>query len=270
MALIQLNYLSRALFRTVPVNVILPVDKISHQTGEYREDKMPFKTLYLLHGMLGNYTDWVSGTRIQRFAEEKNLAVVMPSGDNAFYIDSMMPNNDYGAFIGEELVSITRKMFPLSNRREDTFIAGLSMGGFGAVRNGLKYSDTFGYIAALSGAFQILDENGFNLADESRLFGFLEEARNSDKNPLVLLDMLKKEGKELPKLYLACGLQDPLLGASRKYRDAFLQAGADLTYVEEPGGHEWDFWDRQIKCVVDWLPLDDEESGVGSGSVPKL
>ena len=125
MALIQMNYLSKALFRTVPVQIILPADKISFETMDYRMEKgKKFKTLYLLHGLLGNYTDWVSGTRIQRWAEEKDLAVVMPSGDNAFYVNSVTPNNDYGEFVGKELVEITRRMFPLSEKREDTFIGG--------------------------------------------------------------------------------------------------------------------------------------------------
>ena len=102
-----------------------------------------YKTLYLLHGLLGNYTDWVTRTRIQEWAEAKNLVVVMPSGDNSFYVDQEVKNNDFGIFIGTELIEVTRKMFHLSNRRDDTFIAGLSMGGFGALRNGLKYYSKF-------------------------------------------------------------------------------------------------------------------------------
>ncbi|MBO5503023.1 MAG: acetylesterase, partial [Lachnospiraceae bacterium] len=121
MALIQVNYVSKSLFRTVTLNVILPVDKLDAETMNYMSTGNKFKTLYLLHGLIGNYTDWVSGTRIQRWAEEKDLAVVMPSGDNAFYVNSMAPNNDYGKFIGEELVEVTRMMFPLSDKREDTF-----------------------------------------------------------------------------------------------------------------------------------------------------
>ena len=144
MALIQVNYVSAALQRTVPVQVILPVDKLTP------DGKLParkkFKTLYLLHGFLGNYTDWVSGTRIQRWAEERDLCVVMPSGDNAFYVDRPETGNCYGQFIGEELVEMTRRMFPLSRKREDTFIGGLSMGGFGAMMNGLKYHKTFGAV----------------------------------------------------------------------------------------------------------------------------
>ena len=268
MAFITVNYVSNALFRTVPVNVILPADKYSADRREYISNP-PYKTLYLLHGLLGNYTDWVNGTRIQRYAEERNLAVVMPSGDNSFYVNGVTLNNDYGEFIGKELVEVTRRMFPLSEKREDTFIAGLSMGGFGALRNGLKYADTFGRIAALSGALHILDEDAREIGGESAVFGNLEEARKSDKNPRVLLDHLVHEGKTLPKIYMACGLQDDLLDANRKYRDLILAAGADLTYVEEDGAHEWEFWDRHIKKVIEWLPLDDPESGINSGNVKK-
>ena len=102
MALVQVNYLSKALYRTVPVNVILPSDKISFETSDYLGVPTGgFPTLYLLHGLLGNYTDWVSGTRVQRWAEDAGLAVVMPSGDNSFYVPGLAANNDYGAFIGE-------------------------------------------------------------------------------------------------------------------------------------------------------------------------
>ncbi len=268
MAFITVNYLSNALFRTVPVNVILPADKFSANKGEYVRNQ-PYKTLYLLHGLLGNYTDWVNGTRIERYAQEKNLAVVMPSGDNSFYVNGVVRNNRYGDFIGEELVEMTRSMFPLSDKREDTFIAGLSMGGFGALRNGLKFSETFGYIASLSGALHILDENPEEVNGESSVFGNREEARRSDKNPAVLLEDLVREGKPIPKIYMACGLQDSLLDANRKYRDLILSAGADLTYIEEDGAHEWEFWDRHIKKVIEWLPLESSENGINSGNVKK-
>ena len=179
MALIQMNYLSKALYRTVPLNVILPVDRFDADTNDYPVGKVkPFRTLYLLHGLLGNYTDWVSQTRIQKWAEEKDLAVVMPSGDNSFYFRSRTPWNDYETFIGKELVSITRKMFPLSDRREDTFIAGLSMGGYGALRNGIVFSDTFGAIAGLSSAISIFEDTSeyANIG----LFDNPEEAKKTD------------------------------------------------------------------------------------------
>lgn len=113
MALIQVNFISNTLKRTVPLQVILPVDK-GDGSRFFNDPQRKYPTLYLLHGLFGNCTDWVSNTRVQMWAEEKNLAVVMPSGDNSFYVDQPGPNSDYGAFIGEELVELTRRMFPLS------------------------------------------------------------------------------------------------------------------------------------------------------------
>lgn len=266
MALIQMSFLSTALKRTVPVTVILPVDN----TVLFRE-KTRFPTLYLLHGLLGSHTDWVCNTRIQRWAEERGLAVVMPSGDNSFYVDQLLPNQAYGEFIGRELVEMTRRAFPLSNDREKTFIGGLSMGGFGAIRNGLKYADTFGYIVGLSSAVHIfemaLDAPNRTLFREDLVFGDLEEARKTDKNPRVALAHAKAERYEIPKIYMSCGLQDSLLESNRSLRDYFLENGADLTYRESNGKHDWYFWDREIQAVLDWLPLPNPNAGLSSGNV---
>ncbi len=275
MALIQMNFMSRSLLRTVPVQVILPADKFSLISGERMEEKA-FKTLYLLHGIFGNDTDWISGTRIQRWAEAKNLAVVMPSGDNSFYVDQPQSGNMYGEFIGQELVEITRRIFPLSRNREDTFIGGLSMGGYGAVRNGLKYHDTFGYIVSLSGALHILEnveETGTrNIAYEESCFGDLKEAVQSDKNPRRLVEQIRKgieagEKTEFPHIFQACGTEDSLITVNRSYRDFFRDNGVDLTWYEGPGKHDWDFWDTCIQNALDWLPLEEETQGVNSGNV---
>lgn len=272
MALIQVNYLSKALMRTVPLNVILPVDKISFETMDYAAEKgQKYKTLYLLHGIFGNYTDWVSGTRIQRWAEQKNLAVVMPSGDNAFYVKTELPTFDYETFVGQELVEVTRRMFPLSDKREDTFIAGLSMGGYGAMHNGMKFNETFGYIASLSGALNILDSKQ-SLLGINALFGDYEEAVKSDKNIRVGIAELKEKvdaGGAKPEFFLACGLGDGLLEASREAKEILEKDGFKVTYLEEEGAHEWDFWDRNIKRVIDWLPLGDDNKTLNSGSISK-
>ena len=273
MALIQVNYLSKALMRTVPLNVILPVDKISFMTMDYSmEEGKKFKTLYLLHGIFGNYTDWVSGTRIQRWAEEKNLCVVMPSGDNAFYVNGPIPVNNYEEFVGRELVEITRKMFPLSDKREDTFIAGLSMGGYGALHTGMKYSDTFGYIGALSAAASVLDSRD-SLLGVGAVFGDYDEAVKSDKNLHVLVkelsEKVKAEKTTAPEFFVACGLQDGLIDSNRALRKELEAEGFKVRYLEEEGAHEWDFWDRNIKRVVDWLPLGNTDVTVTSGSVTK-
>jgi S-formylglutathione hydrolase FrmB len=275
MALIQVNFMSKKLLRTVPIQVILPVDKFTMGNTPTREEK-PYKTLYLLHGLFGNYTDWVTGTRIQKWAEEKNLCVVMPSGDNSFYLDQPASGNLYGEYIGQELVEITRKMFPLSHNREDTYIGGLSMGGYGAIRNGLKYHKTFGYIAGLSSAIHILEDfenmKNRNIAYEESCFGNLKEAVTSDKNPRVLVKTLLEEMKfdiaiKFPKIYMACGTEDGLIDVNRTFRDFFRESGLDVIYYEEAGQHNWDFWDKYIQEVFKWLPLEDSTSGINSGNV---
>ena len=255
MALIQVNYLSQALFRIVPLNVILPVDRFDADTNRYLNGKeRKYKTLYLLHGLLGNYTDWVSQTRIQKWAEEKNLAVVMPSGDNSFYFNSRTPWNDYGTFIGEELVEVTRRMFPLSWKWEDTFIAGLSMGGFGALRNGIVYSETFSYVAGLSAAVHIFEDTSEEA--NNGLFDNKEAASGTNKNPWVAVEEMLSGQRRIPKIYMACGTKDVLMQANVAFRDFLQKKGIEVTWDEENYGHDWDFWDSQIKKVLDWLPLE--------------
>ena len=275
MALIQVNYLSRTLFRTVPLNVVLPTDKISFETMDYKGvPEGGYPTLYLLHGLLGNYTDWVSGSRVQRWAEDAGLAVVMPSGDNAFYIPNQVANSDYGKFVAEELPRVTRDMFPLSRRREDTFIAGLSMGGFGALRNGMLHPETFSHIGAFSAGIHFFEPEGFmSIAGEESVFGDMAEAAESDKNYNVALAELEARvaagEAEAPRFYISCGTQDHLYKPNRRFADKVAAAGWDLTWDEEPAGHEWDFWDSQVKKLIDWLPLGASEGALGSGNIAK-
>lgn len=273
MALIQVNFTSYTLLRTVPLNVILPVDKFDW--GKTRPERS-YPTLYLLHGIFGNYEDWVTRTRVIRWAQERDLAVVMPSGDNRFYVDQPSTFDYYGKFIGEELVEITRRMFPLSRKREDTFIGGLSMGGYGALRNGMKYHDTFGRIVALSTAnvtamLDTYQDNADNIMQSKAymegLFGPLDKVPGSDKDLYALADGLAGKTQDQPKVYMACGTDDGLLPLNRSLAQRLKKDGFDLTYREAPGAHEWDFWDSQIKQVMDWLPLDAANDGVNSGNV---
>ena len=275
MAFLQVTLFSESLMRTVPVNVILPADKMTFP-GQPKRPEKPYPTLYLLHGVFGSCIDWLSGTRIQRFAEEKDLAVVMPSGDNAFYVDQPKGHNLYGQFIGQELVELTRKMFPLSRRREDTFIGGLSMGGYGALRNGLKYSDTFGAVIALSGALHLEEmagrtkETPFFLEGKrfaEACFGDLFKLLDSDMNPKRLVRDLALAGKPLPTVYMACGDSDSLLSVNQDMAGFLKTNGVEVTFEQGPGAHEWDFWDRYIKKAIDWLPLEQGTAGVSSGNV---
>ena len=278
MAVFKINFMAETLGRTVPLTVILPTDKSYMGDAPRREEGKPYKTLYLLHGIIGDDTDWLYGTRIARWATDRDLCVVMPSGENMCYIDQPWTANYFGEYIGQELVEFTRKTFPLSHKREDTYIGGLSMGGYGAIRNGLKYSDTFGAIVALSAAL-IVDETLPAEVPNPRfpserqewkqsVFGAdLNAALQSDKNPKVLVKELIAQGKELPSIFMACGTEDFLLEKNEDFAKFLKEQGVPFTYVKAPGGHEWDFWDTHIKEALEWLPLEEGAQGRTGGNV---
>ena len=153
------------------------------------------------------------------------------------------------------------------------------MGGFGAMRNGLKYADTFGAIATLSGAFILHepdpekeDEEIGRMGLETYCFGTMREGWFSDKNPQFIAKELyekKAAGEEVnfPKIYMCCGTEDGLIDANYIVRDDLISKGFDVTWEQGPGGHEWNFWDRYIEKILDWLPLDDDKAGINSGNV---
>ncbi len=251
MAIIQLNYLSKALLRTVDVTVVLPTDTLDMDTMTYTQKK-EYKTLYLLHGIFGDQNDWLYGTRIQRFASERGLCVVMPSGENMFYVDQENTHNLYSQFIGEELVSMTRAMFPLSHKKEDTFIAGLS--------SALMLDD---WVDCKSPIIQGVDAKKYY----ESLFGDITKLKESDKDYYALVKKIPV--KDRPHMYMCIGKDDFLLETNRKYKDYLLEEKVDLTYEEGPGSHEWDFWDRYILKILDWLPLNKKDEGLNSGHVSK-
>ena len=274
MALIQCNFFSKSLMRTVPIQVVLPTDKMVFP-GQPEPEEKPFKTLYLLHGIFGNYTDWVSGTRVQAWAQDRNLCVVMPSGDNSFYVDNRKTSALYGSFISKDLVEFTRKSFPLSRKREDTFIGGLSMGGFGAIVNGLQHPETFGAICGLSAALVLNEQNlnseytDFLMTNRGyyeSVFGDLTKVLGGENDYTALAE--KQAGREdKPRIYLACGTEDGLIAPNYVFRDKLQELGYDVTWQEGPGGHDWQFWDTYILKAMEWLPLEGVSQRVSSGHV---
>lgn len=275
MAYLQCSFYAKSLMRTVDITVILPTDKALFGVG-YAQKPKRFKTLYLLHGIFGSCHDWINGTRVARWAQAKDLVVVMPSGENRFYVDGPAPCDNFGKFIGEDLVEFTRRSFPLSDRREDTFIGGLSMGGYGALRNGLKYNTTFGAIVGLSSAL-VVDEtkrasnDGPMLIGNRRyyeaVFGDLDTLEGGENDPYALVRRCLSDGP-MPKLYLACGTEDALILPANQKFDAFLtENNVPHTFITGPGGHDWTFWDTFLEKALDWLPLGESVEGVSSGHV---
>ncbi len=276
MALIRIDLFSKSLMRTVPVTAVVPVDNVRYEGDPVRPANKPYKTLYLLNGIYGNNMDWVCASNIMMLAQERELVVIMPAGENHFYVDCAATGEAYGKFVGEELVEQTRRLFHLSRNREDTFIAGLSMGGYGAIRTGLNWGETFGYAAGLSSGFvQNMIKNTDNSSSDytqrrsfyEAVFGDLDKLIGSDKDCEALYLLKKNAGKAIPELYLACGTEDFLIEPNRRFRDFLQSQNADFTYEEGPGIHDFAFWDKYIAKVLDWLPLEEKTAGISSGNV---
>jgi putative tributyrin esterase len=258
MALLNVYFHSEVLGKQVQMNVILPQRSrgmIGMNSIENKVDS--YKTLYLLHGMSDDHTIWSRRTSIERYASEKGIAVVMPNGDLSWYMD-MKYGGRYFTFMSQELPSICRDFFPkMSSKREDTFVAGLSMGGYGAFKLALCNPETFGYAASLSGALDFstfYKRHGDKFAN--MLAGDLEtEFRGSDNDLFAVAERLKASGKQLPKLYQWCGTEDFLYNDNLKMRDHLNSLGYDLTYKESEGNHSWGYWDKWIQDVLNWLPI---------------
>lgn len=244
-----MNYFSNALRRNVEINVILPIDSFDYGSGEYLSSRK-FKTLYLLHGIFGSNTDWIENTNLIPYLAQHQIAVVLPSGENSFYVDNSDTGAMYSKFIGEELPFITRNAFPLSSNREDTFIAGLSMGGFGALVNGLRYKDTFSVIGAFSSAIPNELESGDLFPNED--FGLsyrrlLETSREQ-------FDLTKRLHEDnLPYMYLTCGTEDFLYDKSLSFIEKLKEHKVAYEYHEWTGVHDWKFWDTSILKFLEFI-----------------
>lgn len=257
----KINYPSACLKRNISFTVLVPVEQDPFTKELTAEDGKKYKSLYLLHGFGGDCNDWILNTRIYKYAEEHQMAVIMPSGENRFYLDNERSGEAYTKFIGEELVNCTRHLLPLSEKREDTLIGGLSMGGYGAVTVGLNYPETFGGILAMSSALiaesvakmKPGDHNG--IADYSyyeSVFGDPKDVLASWKNPKYQVESLQKEHRQIPEIFLACGTEDFLVTANREFHSYLEEHEVPHTYVEDAGEHNWDFWDRHIQTGLRW------------------
>ena len=259
MALLQVNFHSKALNRLETFHALVPLDS-PEELKDKKAFERPMKSIYLLHGYTGNYTDWLCGSRIQEFSEKYNVAFFMPSGCNSFYLDDADKGELYGEYVGNELVEFTRGMFPVSQKKEDTTIGGFSMGGYGALRTGLKYG-RFGRIIALSSALILHRIAGItpDYTDMiagyrfyTRVFGDLSCLLGSDKDPEALIKTLKAENAEIPAIYMACGTEDSLIEENRRFHEFLGKEQVDHVFDAVPGIHNWEFWDAQIQKAVLW------------------
>ena len=259
MAIFTVTYRSDELKRDITFKAYLPAD---HPASYPDVNDRKYKTLYMLHGLNYNYEAWLKKTRFDRMARDLGLAVIFPDGQNSFYVNGLGPNSDFGKLIGEELINFTRSIFPLSDKREDTFIGGFSMGGFGAMRNGLKYADTFSRIIAFSSALHMFefepgDDRRQTVCNEDGVFGDYYEAVMTDKNPAVCLKELSEKVRKnealFPEVYMVCGTGDSLIHANRSFKDKLSNEGVKVVYNEYEGNHSHEFVSEHLNEALTWL-----------------
>jgi S-formylglutathione hydrolase FrmB len=251
MALLRCDFFSEVLEVGTSMTVLLP-QRAEGQIGVETSAGAGghgFPVLYLLHGLSDDSTAWTRNTSIERYAASLGLAVVMPQVQRSFYADEAHGARHW-TFLSEELPAVVESFFGVSTRREDTFVAGLSMGGYGALKWALSRPERFAAAASLSGALDVVA-----LAPQrSELFDRVFDGAPGPGDDLFAL-LEAAEVDRLPSLYVGCGTDDELFGSNVRFADAATADGADVHVDFRPGEHEWGLWDAVIRDVLAWLPL---------------
>ncbi|MCM1525597.1 MAG: alpha/beta hydrolase-fold protein [Ruminococcus sp.] len=250
MSQLSVKFYSNSLSRYTTFETVIPNDIREHrysENGSYGKRKM--KTLFLLHGYSDCGTNWMP----EYLTEKYNFAVVIPNGENAFWLDGISTGHKYCTFLGEELTGYVRRTFGLAEKPEDTYIMGYSMGGFGALHTALAYPKIFGKTAALSSALITRDIAGMKPGEDNGVanyeyyrecFGELDKVLESDNDPETLVKKLKDRGENIPEIFMACGTEDFLIENNRRFHRFLDELGIGHFYEESGGGHDMSFWNK--------------------------
>lgn len=253
MSLLEINFKSQAIIRAVRVSVILPCDDdIACQVMP------PYKTLYFLNYYSGNSSELLTTMNFRVMAQQYGIAVVIIEGDNSYYIDRPKLLANYSQYV-KEIVNLTRRYLPmLSDKKEDTFIAGTSMGGWGAMYNGIKYHDIFGKIAAMSPMIHPFDvrepyNECFSDTFAEQFFGPKENYYGSEYDITKIIREAYGKGI-LPELFVCCGRQDDMTGYMVfKFVDDLKADKIPGTYVINEGVHKVTYWSPMLETLFSFL-----------------
>lgn len=273
MSIVQYSFESVCLNNNTQITVILPDKPRAISPAEFYGNGRKYKVLWLLHGTFGDHTDWVRKTNVEMYAAEKNLVVVMPSALNSNYSnwDEYMLGFRMFDFLTEELMPLIYGWFPVSDKREDNFIAGLSMGGRGTIKYAVNHPEKFAAAAVLSATpmdmsdmgpendCPMLNTNNPRMQATLKNAGGVEAFQNSNENVWAIIDRLANTGT-LPRLMFACGEQDVMLyELFKKFQAHANEIGLDAHWFELPGyKHEWRFWDLAIQEALSFFGLTEE------------
>ncbi len=246
MALVHIDHVPETVKVNLPLFVILPDPGKMAGVPVARR-----KVLYLLHGLSDDASAWQRYTCIETLASRYGLVVVMPSAGRSFYIDQ--PNGQmYFTYLVEELPRYLGDVFGLAPRREDTFIAGNSMGGYGAIKAALLHPELYAAAASFSGVLsiavlQLIPDTDPRKEEFALLFGNLEGVVGGEHDPAVWLKQAAKDPSHLPRLFISVSRQEDIYPLSGMFHEACQSLGVHSEYYEEDGAHDWLFWDGQIR-----------------------
>ncbi|WP_291649446.1 alpha/beta hydrolase family protein [Clostridium sp.] len=262
MAFLKVNFFSNVLGINTAMNVILPQQKANHIGMKEEVSSKSYPVLYLLHGMSDDESIWMRRTSIERYASEYGFAVIMPTTGLGWYTDTTY-GLKYWTFISEELPRICKEFFAnISDEKEDTFVAGLSMGGYGAFKLALANPKRFKASASISGALNLASESSILRFKENKsfwegIFGPLENIRGSKNDLFYLSDSIVNNTEikveERPKFYLCCGTEDFLYQSNLEMEKKMLDLGLSIESHYLKGNHNWSFWDLEIQNVLNWF-----------------
>ena len=252
-SLATVQFQSQLVNTKLPYNVILPPSYRAASATRY-------PVLYLLHGFSGHYTDWATRTNVADYAAQYRLIVVMPEGNDSWYVDSGGVLADkYETYILKELIPDVDKRFRTIQSRYGRAVAGLSMGGYGAIKYGLKYPSTFVFAASMSGAFGVTrytqnEMGGSNWEPFLKIFGPVgSETRQANDLFEITRNLTAARIASLPYFYFDCGTEDAgqHVNPNRELSQLFLEKKIPHEYRELPGDHSWGYWDQQVQVVLE-------------------
>ena len=254
MAFLQTQFYSKALNVCVTANVILPEPDLGIGVDASLVGAPP-KVLYLLHGYSDDHSIWMRRTSVERYASRYNLAVIMPAVNHSYYTNEVHGER-YWDYVAHELPETMQRFFRLSAKPEDTFVAGLSMGGYGAMKLALTHPERFGAAASFSGVVDIAKMRGRDAArviTADYVFGENAVIAGTDADLFHLLD--KNAGAaHKPRLYVSCGTEDSLYPQHVRFIPALEEKGWDVTRYDKPATtHSWVFWDEEIAKFIPWM-----------------
>ena len=242
---------SKLMAREMPYRVVVPVN--------YQSDKARrYSTIYLLHGLTGHFDNWTNQSKLAEYAAKYGYIIVTPEGDNGWYSDSAtVPNDKYESYIVQELMPEIEKNFRTIADKNHRAVAGLSMGGYGSLKFGLKYPDKFALVGSFSGAVQaatlsvkMVQSTGWKALSDSIIGVYgADDSPTRAANDIfkIVREMPAANVKNLPFMYISCGTEDGLIVNNREFTALLIEKKIPHEFRESPGIHDWKFWDAQIQ-----------------------